>query len=578
MNIKAEESISDKTLDKDEYGAAERKRKEYIDAVLQSDSNKKIVVAGPGTGKTYLFERILEGKKNVLTLTFVNSLVEDLSLEFCGLSEVKTLHGFALGIMNKATSGDIKVFPKLSKVIKEDARILLNEEIDFDDLFQNKTAEEKHIKFYKRRKKYYGCYGFTDIVFAAVRLFEEKKDKIPSFTQVLVDEFQDFNRLEVRLIELLAEKSPILIVGDDDQALYESLKSASPMHIRQTYDDRTSGYSRFSLPYCSRCTRVIVKAVNDIIVGAENSGHLSSRIRKPFQYFANEEKDKVSNKNGQLIYRQLQATQIPFYIQRHIEEIAKEVRSKFTVLIICPTNIHCRTVLDALKKKGFVNVNFTEKDETKEPTLLDGLKLLLKERNCNLGWRVVAKKLLKDIEFETLLKDTDNDSPLRIFDLIQPELKKEVSQMLETLREVRDGDQTEDETKLEELLNKVGVDAYGMARDYLRDEIKSYKPKAWKPSSCKPEVRKIPITIATIQRSKGLEADYVFIAYFDDQYLIKDESKVSDEEICSFVVALTRAKKRVFLFSSDTNKRPVFLKWIDEKRIREIRTKDKTAL
>jgi superfamily I DNA/RNA helicase len=591
MNMKAQGSISSKTGEENKYILAERKRQEHIDAVLRSPSNKKIVVAGPGTGKTYLFNKILEGKKNTLTLTFVNALVEDLSLELCGISDVKTLHGFALSVLKKAKEKNIKVFPKLAQVIKEDAKILLNEEIDFDHLFHNREDENIHIKFYKKRKDYYGHYGFSDIVFAAVKYFEKDKNKIPGFKQVVVDEFQDFNTLEVSLIDFLAEKSSVLLVGDDDQALYESLKSASPKHIRQRHSEKTSGYTAFCLPYCSRCTRVIVEAANDIVAGAIKENHLIGRISKPFRYFDDEEKDKDSDKNPQIIYMQLQAAQIPFYIQKHIEEIAEEVRDKFTVLIICPTNVQCRTVVDTLKNKGFKNVHFAEKKDMKEPILLDGLKLLLKDKNCNLGWRIVSKKVLEDTDFKNILKDTDKDDTKRFSDLIGKEQKKEVSQMLETLRAVRDGkraedeteeearDETEKETEFTALLKKIGVDAYEMARDYLKEEIKFYKP-----TSCKmpiplsnPGIGKIPITITTIQGSKGLDADYVFITYFDDKYFIKDKTKVSDEEICNFVVSLTRAKRKVFLFSSDTKEKPLFLKWIDNKRIREIKRNDKPA-
>jgi len=329
---------------------------------------------------------------------------------------------------------------------------------------------------------------------------------------------------------------------------------------------------------------VIVDATSDIINGARKNGHLSNRIKKPFRYFDEENKDEDSNKNQQLIYSQSYADQIPWFIQKQIEEIAKEVRGKFTVLIICPYNIQCSTVIYALKKKGFVNVNYKKKEETKPLTLLDGLKLLLKEQNCNLGWRIVAKKLLNDIEFETVLKQTNTDDSVRFFDLIELELKKEVRQILKTLRAVRDGtqteditddkteDKTEDETELAKLFRKIDVDAYGMARDYLKDEIKPYNPSARKASFCKPEVKKIPITVTTIQSSKGLDADYVFITHFDDQYFVEDEdkTKVSDHDICKFIVSLTRARTKVFLISSNTKKKPVFLSWIDEKRIMEI--------
>jgi superfamily II DNA or RNA helicase len=65
----------------EKYIKASGERQKHLDAVLNSPSKKKVVVAGPGTGKTHLFKKILEGKKKTLTLTFVNALVEDLSLE-----------------------------------------------------------------------------------------------------------------------------------------------------------------------------------------------------------------------------------------------------------------------------------------------------------------------------------------------------------------------------------------------------------------------------------------------------------------------------------------------------------------
>ena len=351
MNTKAQGSIKDKTVEEDRYATTLRERQEHVNAILRSPSNKKIVVAGPGTGKTYLFKSILEGKQNTLTLSFVNALVEDLSLELCGLSEVKTLHGFALSALKKATNKSIKIFPKLSEVIKVDARILLKKAIDFDHLFHNRDDDNELLAFYKMRKNYYGHYGYSDIVFAAVKYFEENSKKIPVFGQVVVDEFQDFNTLEVSLIDLLATKSPILLAGDDDQALYESLKSASSKHIRQRHGG-ASGYDPFVLPYCSRCTRIIVEATNDVITGATRDGYLTSRITKPFRYFDDEKKDGVSDDNSQLIYSQVFARQIPYFINTRILEIAKEVRNKFSVLIISPTKKQCRSIVGALKKRA----------------------------------------------------------------------------------------------------------------------------------------------------------------------------------------------------------------------------------
>ena len=84
-------------------------------------------------------------------------------------------------------------------------------------------------------------------------------------------------------------------------------------------------------------------------------------------------------------------------------------------------------------------------------------------------------------------------------------------------------------------------------------------------------IRKIPIRTSTIQGSKGLAGDYVFITHFDDQYYLdKDkngELVISDQCICKLLVAITRARKKVFLISSDPTKQPTFLKWISDERL-----------
>lgn len=247
------------------YILAEIESRRCIDKIIESSSPKKVVVAGPGTGKTFLFKKVIEGKKNALTLTFVNALVQDLSLDLYGMSDVKTLHSFARGALRKITGNEVKIFSKFSAVLGKDAEILLGQSIDLDSIFYN-MQENEHIEFYKNRKDYYdGYYAYSYLIYDLVKSFQKQRDKLPSYDYVLVDEYQDFNESEITLIELLSEKSPVLIAGDDDQALYEELKSASAKHIRQKFSDDCMDYESFTLPYCRRSTRVIVEAVNDII-------------------------------------------------------------------------------------------------------------------------------------------------------------------------------------------------------------------------------------------------------------------------------------------------------------------------
>ncbi|MBU1674518.1 UvrD-helicase domain-containing protein, partial [bacterium] len=207
----------------DRWDQAHRNRQEYVQQIVDSTAQKRIVVAGPGTGKTYLFKTILRDHPNSLTLSFVNALVTDLCEELFGLSDVKTLHGFARSVLSKAISRSVDIYPKLPAIVRADSRVLRDVDIDFTPLFECRIDDEENLAFYKSRRQLYGRYGFTDIIYAVVLYFEEDKNRVPDFSQIVVDEFQDFNPLEVSLIDLLADRSPVLLAGDDDQALYETL-------------------------------------------------------------------------------------------------------------------------------------------------------------------------------------------------------------------------------------------------------------------------------------------------------------------------------------------------------------------
>lgn len=548
------------------YRLAEEECKKYIDAILKSSSKRKIVVAGPGTGKTYLFRNILEGKNNSLTLTFINALVEDLSLELYGMSDVKTLHSFARSVLRR-NIGNVKVFPKLSEVIKEDALFLLEKEVDFDSIFHNRDDENEHIDFYKKRKDYYDKhYGYTDIIFALVKYLEANKDKVPTFSQVLVDEFQDFNKLEISLIDLLADKSPILLAGDDDQALYEDLKSASAKHIRERYSDSCTDYESFTLPHCWRCTRVIVDAANDIIKNARERGFLKDRIDKKCEYYQQKDKDDESDKNPKIIYSQQFARKIPWFIEHQIGKVTEDTRGKYSVLILSPTKTQTRLIIEALKGKGFINIESVEKKDEKEPTILDGFKILLDDENSNLGWRIVSRFVLNEKDFKSALEESNKDNAKCFNELIDSCKKKETENVLKVLRAVKNNKKVAD-NKLEEAMRKVGINPFDIAKNYLKDEISLGSQRIGNPG-----LRKIPIKATTIQGSKGLDADYVFITYFDDRYFIKDRDKINivDKDICNLIVTLTRARRKVFLISSDVKKEPIFLSWIKSDRIEKI--------
>jgi len=549
----------------DKYARAKAERNKHVENVLKSGSRKKVVVAGPGTGKTFLFKEVLQGKGKCITLTFVNALVEDLSLELNGLSEVRTLHGFARNLLSRLAKKEITIIPKLPEVIKEDALILSKNEIDFNRLFHERDDKSEHIEFYRQRKIYYGdCYGYSDVIFATVKYLELHPEQVPSYDQIVVDEFQDFNRLEVSFIDLLSEKSPVLLAGDDDQALYD-FKSASTEHIRSRHNDKSLGFESFNLPFCSRCTRVIVEAANDVVRAAISNGFLQGRIKKPYIYFDDPSKDAVSEENPTISYGQLYAMQIPWAIERQIGRIARDLRRPFSVLIISPTKIQSRDLTVALKKKGFERIEYAEKRGAKEPTLLEGLKILLADDKSNLGWRIVTKCLLEEKDFRVLLNETAREGSKNIHELVGPDFKTRIKEMLRTLKALSN-DNPIDENSVTTLKN-MSLDPYKIIRDILAEELDLESQGFGNPA-----IRKIPIKATTIESSKGLSADYVFITHFDDQYFIRSEKHVpTDKEICNFLVALTRAKRKVFLISS-RKAEPMFLKWIGKERLEPIQS------
>lgn len=557
--------------DKERWANADAAKCEMESKILSSSARKKVVVAGPGTGKTSLFKQILkDGDKNAITLTFINSLVEDLSLELYGLSDVRTLHGFARHFLAKAQKG-IRVYPQLSNVVSEDFRILTGEVIDFDKIFQAMDDANEAIGFYKKRKDWYGHYGFTDLIYAAVKYFEKNSEKIPSYDVVLVDEFQDFNDLEVRLIELLANKSPLVIAGDDDQALYD-IKGASTKHIRDRYNGVVPGYEAFTLHHCRRSTRVIIDSINDVLARAAEHGLLPGRIDKKYIYLDREDKDKESARHPKLGHIRCQSGQIAFAVGKEIEKIAKDRRDKFSVLVVSPKS-HCKTLAKRFRKRGFLNVTLDDDDLSENEilrTVIGGLDKIAESKDyaSNLGWRIVCKHLLNADEFEKLIKKIGVEPTGTLQDSVDAKLRKKIRKLVATYKRIKGPKNKSGKTPpkavkreyLELFFSDLGIDPLELARE----QVYSLSQKIEHATTS--GLHQIPIHITTITKSKGASYDYVFVAHFDDRYFLERDGKLSDKKVCGFLVALTRARKKAHLVSYPSRE-PTFLKWISPDRI-----------
>jgi superfamily I DNA/RNA helicase len=86
----------------------EQKRATASDGIVNSDSEKRLIVAGPGTGKTHTFKQALAKAitdsptaERGLALTFIRNLVEDLSEALSDVADVFTFHGFCKHQMHR---------------------------------------------------------------------------------------------------------------------------------------------------------------------------------------------------------------------------------------------------------------------------------------------------------------------------------------------------------------------------------------------------------------------------------------------------------------------------------------------
>ncbi len=525
-----------------------------IEAVLQSPSRKKLVIAGPGTGKTTLFKQVLElasGEPNQrIVLTFINNLKDDLEKDLEGLAQVFTLHSYCLGLLHRnpalrgSLSPDFRCCPRLAGLIADDWELINSSKAPSFVGEMRSLAEENHLQFYLARGHYYDAVDFDDSVYRAFDGLSSGRAAPESYALVLIDEYQDFNALEAGVIGVLGERNPILIAGDDDQALYSQLRDASWDHIRLLSKD--DAFEIFELPFCMRCPKVVVDAVADIIVEARKRNRLEGRIDKPYKHFppakgADSAKyPKIAN-----VETSVQRKNINYmgrYIAQAIAEIPQDeveaaARGGYPAALVIVAKPYRDQILGYLERAGYSVSTRRESGSAIDREM--GLSILKEKPDSNLGWRIVL----------------DADRPPFLRDVIV---------------------QTAEGT--ERLVDAVP----GEYRDTVLAQVDAYEPPPLDEGGEEPLApdEKPPVRVTSFEGAKGLSAQHVFIAGLHDGELPHDPAGIKDLEICKFVVGLTRTRKKCTLIHThrfgDSWKSPSsFISWIDDTRLESIKI-DKT--
>ena len=395
--------------------AEEAELDEILKAILTSDRPKKLVVAGPGTGKTTLFKVMLRGLSgapdNRIVLTFINNLKDDLARDLVDLAKVFTLHSFCLGLLHwkeelrGSLSQRFRCCPGLASLIAKDWELIEGSRApQFVDEMRN-LDEDTHIPFYLERGNYYDAVDFDDSVYRVLDGLKAARASLDCYDLVLIDEYQDFNALEAGFIDILSSHNRIMIVGDDDQALYSKMRCASWDHIRLL--ETAGDYEVFKLPYCMRCPEVIVKAVNDVITKARSLGKLEGRIDKPYKYFP-PVKGADSERYQQIIsvktsVQRLNANYMGRYIKESIagisqSEIEEAVRGGYPAALVIAGNPYRSQISSYLESEGLC---IETRSETRPGLDREtGLSILKEDRDSNIGWRIIL-----DADLPSFLKD-----------------------------------------------------------------------------------------------------------------------------------------------------------------------------
>ncbi|MCX6753244.1 MAG: AAA family ATPase [Candidatus Nomurabacteria bacterium] len=505
-----------------------------VGKIKASTHPRKVIVAGPGTGKSFLFQELIkekkkQGKTDFVAITFIGKLGDALADDLCGLAETVTMHGFARKFVLASCGAGWEYYPRIFDVIKED---LVSEGI---------TTFEIGDDNYKAKTAYYKAVGDADVVHYAVQICKKDNNKIPKHDLILVDEFQDFNAIESEFVDLLSQKNELVIVGDDDQALYE-FKGSSPSYIRSKHNNRNTDFESHTLRFCSRCTEVIIKYFHSIVTKYNLNEPAKNRIQKEYIcYVPDKEKDSKANPKINLITN-CPTGMVAYKIKAELEKIVSEQKIK-DVLVIGEGR-SCKTILEnttkQLKKYGFKHVDFSKGEGylNLKQEIVDAYKFIGKDADSLLGWRILGNpsdQAIKDGHKKNAktLKSILNDAPSKV-------------------KAIKDSDVAE----LEASIQLAIVSDTEIRRSLLIEEIKNKNINLSRP------LGNLNITVCNILNSKGLGADVVFVIGFDEGKFPVTTTP-TDSEIYQLLVALTRAKKRIYFINTTGKKVSSFMDCID---------------
>ncbi len=599
-----------------------------------------LIMAGAGSGKTrvlthriaYLVVEKNIYPSNILAITFTNKAAREMRDRIDGLLGagtgermwVSTFHSMCVRILRRNSdrigisksfsildsADQLSVIKSVLKTLNLDAkkyepRTMLNaissaknECIDaatFRGQINANNPYEKTIADvydgYAKRLRQNQSMDFDDLIMMTLVLFERVPDVLEfyqnKFQYIHVDEYQDTNNAQYRLVNMLAEKfKNLCVVGDSDQSIYR-WRGADISNILSFEKDYKNA-EMIMLEQNYRSTKRILQAANDVITN--NKSRYDKKLRTDneegesiFVYKARDEKDESQ-----------------FVVGKVIELREQENLKLDQFAVLYRTNAQSRVIEEYLVKSNLDytivgGTKFYERKEIKD--LLAYLKLISNNDDDLALARIInePKRSIGATSFEKMARFAiDHDRS--IFDALQEvdfmgvtaraanevakfhELIKGFTQMQEYLsvtelveqvldksgyREMLQREKTiESESRLENIEEFLSVTAAFEKRAeedtgdrslvaFLTDlaliaDIDSLDKEENKSSE--------KITLMTMHAAKGLEFPVVFIIGMEENVFPHSRSMADDEEMEEerrlAYVGITRAEQKLYLSSA----------------------------
>jgi superfamily I DNA/RNA helicase len=454
-----------------------------------------------------------------------------------------------------------------------------------------KTAIPPVYDLYCTQLERYGVLDYDDILLEMLRMLEDRntgsmENKIhgDSFDYLLVDEFQDINATQYRLITEWGQNSAgIFVIGDPDQSIYGFRGSDARCFQRLIKDFPQARQFRLTVNY--RSTPEIIRCAQSVISKQDDGGgsgrsldtSRESRAKVRLLEANNEFSEallvakEINRMVGGIDMLDAQRSSVP--IQKR--SISGQVRGFSDIAVLYRTNHQARVLEQCLLKEGIPYVvagrdEFLANQEVRKAVAFfrfvlnhaDIVSLGLCLRTLDVCQADLLPVILEDytaseknvaslsgVMTRHLATATGDNSPkfLELLRKYEPLVRRENPQKL--IESWIKDNGLEDSQSMELLLNMAvlheGIPSFlnslllGRESDVMRSSGKSYSPDA--------------VSLMTLHGAKGLEFPVVFLCGIKDGLIpLKNRNDVgnSDEERRLFYVGMTRAQDELILLTS----------------------------